>query len=186
MAASSRKIAYVLGAGFSFGSGHSAPIGKHRVHMPLQFSLFEELCRFHYRKINRLDKLAKAIRQYFSPNTYRATRGKGSSRHQDRFGLSVEEVVTFFDEIVTNQKDGAKQIESAAEALQELTVELISYLSVHGNPGQNGLLRSFAKRLAQTDVLVTFNWDTILEPRSFQPNQIPMAPILGLRKNSSS
>jgi hypothetical protein len=76
--------------------------------MPLQFSLFEELCRFHHRKIRRLDKVAKAIRQYFSPNTYRATRSRGSARHQDLFGLSVEEVVTFFDEIVTNQHADAQ------------------------------------------------------------------------------
>lgn len=160
---SSRKIAYVLGAGFSFGSNHAAPVGKHEVRMPLQFSLFEELCRFHYRKINRLDKIAKAIRQYFSPNTYRATRGKGSSRHQDLFGLSVEEVVTFFDEIVTNKKEEFETIDSAARDLQQLTVELISYLSTNGSPGQNQLLRLFAKRLVQTDVIVTFNWDTILD-----------------------
>src|SRR2546426_1073084 len=140
----SRKIAYILGAGFSFGSNHSAPVGKHRVHMPLQFSLFEELCRFHYRKINLLDKLAKVIRQYFSPNTYRATRGKGSSRHQDLFGLSVEEVVTFFDEIVTNKPENeSREIRRAANELQQLTVQLISYLSTNGNPGQNRLLRQF-------------------------------------------
>jgi SIR2-like domain len=163
MKTSSRKIAYVLGAGFSFASNHSAPVGNHLVHMPLQFSLFEELCRFHYRKIKRLDKTAKAIREYFNPNTYRATRGKGSSRHQDLFGLSVEEVVTFFDEIVTNKKKGFAQISSAAEELQRLTVELISYLSVNGGPGQNKLLKLFAKRLVQTDVIVTFNWDTILD-----------------------
>ncbi|MHB8411290.1 MAG: hypothetical protein ACYDDI_05005 [Candidatus Acidiferrales bacterium] len=131
--------------------------------MPLQLSLFEELCRFHYRKINRLDKIAKSIRLYFSPNTYRATRGTGSSRHQDLFGLSVEEIVTFFDEIVTNKKEGFEGIDSGARELQQLTVELISYLSTNGNPGQNALLRSFAKRLVRTDVIVTFNWDTILD-----------------------
>lgn len=163
MTTSSRKIAYVLGAGFSYGSNHSAPVGKHRVHMPLQLSLFEELCRFHYRKINRLDKIAKSIRLYFSPNTYRATRGTGSSRHQDLFGLSVEEIVTFFDEIVTNKKEGFEGIDSGARELQQLTVELISYLSTNGSPGQNALLRSFAKRLVRTDVIVTFNWDTILD-----------------------
>lgn len=163
MPTSSRKIAYVLGAGFSFGSDHTAPIGRHQVHMPLQFTLFEELCRFHYKRITRLDKIAKVIRQYFSPNTYRATRGRGSSRHQDLFGLSVEEVVTFFDEIVTNRKEGFEEIDSAARKLQEFTVELISHLSTTGSPGQNQLLRIFAKRLMQTDVVVTFNWDTILD-----------------------
>src|SRR6202035_2336020 len=74
MAGTSRKIAYVLGAGFSYGSNHVATVGRHQVHMPLQFSLFEELCRFHHKKIRRLDKVAKCIRQDFSPNTYRATR----------------------------------------------------------------------------------------------------------------
>jgi hypothetical protein len=47
--------------------------------------------------------------------------------------------------------------------LQRLTVELISFLSINGSPGQNKLLKLFAKRLAQTDVIVTFNWDTILD-----------------------
>ena len=163
MTTSSRKIAYVLGAGFSYGSNHMAPVGKHNVSMPLQFSLFEELCRFHYRKIERLDQIAKAIRKYFSPNTYRATRSKGSSRHQDLFGLSVEEIVTFFDEIITNKKAGTDEIDLAAKELQKLTVELISYLSTHGSPGQNSLLKSFANRLMQTDVVITFNWDTILD-----------------------
>lgn len=161
--AKGRKIAYVLGAGFSFGSNHTAPVGKHEVRMPLQFSLFEELCRFHHKKIKRLDKIAKAIRQYFSPKTYRATRQRGSARHLDLFGLSVEEVVTFFDEIVTNKKEGFKKIDTAAKELQHLTVELISHLSTKGSPGQNQLLRTFAKRLVQTDVIVTFNWDTILD-----------------------
>ncbi|MBI3530673.1 MAG: hypothetical protein HY067_22225 [Betaproteobacteria bacterium] len=131
--------------------------------MPLQFSLFEELCRFHYRKIKKLDQIAKSIRQYFNQSTYRATRGKGSARHSDLFGLSVEEIVTFFDEIVTNKKEGYENVETVADELQELTVELISYLSTHGSPGQNQLLRMFAQRLAQTDLVVTFNWDTILD-----------------------
>jgi hypothetical protein len=163
MAGTSRKIAYVLGAGFSFGSNHVATVGRHQVHMPLQFSLFEELCRFHHKKISRLDKVAKYIRQYFSPNTYRATRGRGGARHQDLFGLSVEEVVTFFDEIVTNRHVDAEAIESVADDLQQLTVDFIGYLSTHGKPGQNRLLRTFARRLAQTDVVVSFNWDTILD-----------------------
>ena len=163
MTSSSRKIAYVLGAGFSYGSHHFAPVGQHKVNMPLQFSLFEELCRYHHKRITSLDQVAKAIRKYFSPNTYRATRKKGSSRHQDLFGLSVEEIVTLFDEIVTNKKEGFKEIHSAAEELQGLTVELINHLSTNGKPGQNKLLKSFASRLMQTDVVLTFNWDTLLE-----------------------
>jgi len=163
MAGTSRKIAYILGAGFSYGSNHVAPVGKHKVHMPLQASLFEELCRFHYRKIKDLDKTAKAIREYFSPSTFRATRAKGSLRHRDLFRLSVEEVVTFFDEIATNKKEGWKEVETVANNLQTLTVELIGFLSTNGNPGQNSLLKKFVRRLAQTDVLITFNWDTLLD-----------------------
>lgn len=160
----SRKIAYVLGAGFSYGCNHTALVGNHRVGMPLQLTLFKELCKFHYRKIKRLDKTAKAIRQYFSPNTYRASRGKGASRHRDLFGLSVEEVVTFFDEIVTNRNEPENnEAKEAAEELQQLTVELISHLSVNGSPGKNRLLRLFARRLLQTDVVISFNWDTILD-----------------------
>lgn len=163
MTTSSRKIAYVLGAGFSYGSNHFAPVGNHHVGMPLQFTLFEELCRFHHRKIRRLDLIAAQIRKYFSPNTNRPTRSKGSSRHQDLFGLSVEEIVTFFDEIVTSRKENYSDINSAAEDLQQLTVELISYLSIYGKPGQNKLLKLFATRLMQTDVIISFNWDTILD-----------------------
>ena len=175
----SRKIAYVLGAGFSFGSGHTALVGKHKVGMPLQSTLFKELCKFHYRKIKRLDKTARTIRKFFSPNTYRASRGKGASRHRDLFGLSVEEVVTFFDEVVTNRVDtSTPDIQEAAQELQALTVELISYLSVNGNPGMNRLLRLFAKRLAQTDVVVSFNWDTILD-RVLMNNQRDWHPGWG-------
>ena len=131
--------------------------------MPLQLTLFDELCRFHYMKKNRLDDIARVIRRYFNPQTYRAGRKKGSLRHQDLFGLSVEEVVTFFDEVVTNKKEGYEEAKMAATELQKLIVELITYLSINGNPGQNSLLKKFVQRLAQTDVIVTFNWDTILD-----------------------
>lgn len=163
MAGESRKIAYILGAGFSHGCKHCAKVGKHEIRMPLQFSLFEELCRFHYKKINRLDEIARTIRKYFNPNTYRARRSAGSSRHKDLFGLSIEEVVTFFDEIVSNKQDDYERIQQVATELQTLTVELISFISINGNPGKNKLLRMFVDRLAKTDVVITFNWDTILD-----------------------
>lgn len=182
MASKSRKIAYVLGAGFSFGSGHSALIGNHSVRMPLQFSLFEELCGFHNKEIRSIDPLAKIIRQYFSPGTYRATRGKGKSRHQDLFGLSIEEVVTFFDEIVTNNRAEKEAAGTAAEELQRLTVDLISFLSTKGNPGKNALLRKFVRRLAQTDVLVSFNWDTLLDRALASQRKSPWHPAWGYGK----
>ncbi len=176
VAGESRKIAYMLGAGFSYGSGHTALVGKHRMKMPLQLSLFKELCGFHYKKIQQLDQLARIIRQYFSPSTYRATRKKGSARHQDLFDLSIEEVVTFFDEIVTNNKE-RKEIRLAAEELQRLTVELITYLSTKGSPGKNIYLKKFVERLAQTDVLVSFNWDTLLDRTLY--NKINWHPAWG-------
>lgn len=75
----------------------------------------------------------------------------------------MEEVVTFFDEVVTNGQDDGGTIKAAADELQHLTVDIITFLSTHGNPGKNRLLKKFVRRLAQTDVLVTFNWDTLLE-----------------------
>ena len=160
----SRKIAYVLGAGFSYGSNHTAPVGNQKIGMPLQLTLFKELCSFHFKQIRRLDETAKAIRKYFSPKTYRASRERGAYRHRDLFGLSVEEVVTFFDEIVTNSKgNDVGDARLAAEELQRLTVELISYLSTNGSPGKNKLLKSFVSRLLQTDVIISFNWDTLLD-----------------------
>lgn len=157
-----RKIAYVLGAGFSYGTGHRAPVGNHFIRMPTQDTLLQELCRFHYRKIKQLDKIASLIRQYFSPNTYRASRNKGSKRHEDIYGLSLEEVITFFYETISSKK-AAPKIKIALTELQELITELIAYLSLNGKPGQNDVLRKFADRLFKTDVIITFNWDTILD-----------------------
>ena len=179
MAGESRKIAYILGAGFSYGSGHTASVGKHRVKMPLQLSLFQELCGFHYKKPRQLDPLAQAIRQYFSPSTYRATRGRGSHRHQDLFGLSIEEVVTFFDEIVTNNREETEEAKEAAEELQRLTVELISFLSTNGSPGKNAILKKFVRRLVQTDVLISFNWDTLLDRALANQKKCPWHPAWG-------
>src|SRR6185312_11256751 len=163
MPTSSRKIGYVLGAGFSFGSLHYAKRGQVKLHMPLQNTLFEEICRFHYKKIRELDLLAKVIRRYFSPNTSRTTRGKGASRHRDLFGISIEDVLTFFDEIATARSGDVDEVSKAAERLQILTAEYIGYLSTNGRPGQNRWLRAFVDRLAETDVVVSFNWDTCLD-----------------------
>ena len=41
-----RKIAYVLGAGFSYGTNHSVKVGKHPIKMPAQNELLKELCGF--------------------------------------------------------------------------------------------------------------------------------------------
>lgn len=154
--------------------------------MPLQATLFQELCRFHYRRIRHLDDTAKAIRQYFSPSTYRAARARGSLRHKDLFKLSIEEVVTFFDEIVTNKKEGWQQIQTVADNLQELIVELMGYVSTNGNPGQNILLKKFVRRLAQTDVLITFNWDTLLDRVLSNQTRFSWHPAWGYGKTVRS
>ena len=160
---SSRKIAYVLGAGFSYGTGHKAIVGQSPIEMPLQHTLLKELCVFRHRKIDKLNHVTKYIRKYFSPTTYRSTKRKGSKRYNDLYGLSIEEIITFFDELVRTDHPEKDKIKEAMEELQNMTAELISFLSTNGNPGQNPLLRRFVERLLQTDVLITFNWDTILD-----------------------
>ena len=59
---SSRKIAYVLGAGFSYGTGHKAIVGQSPIEMPLQHTLLKELCVFRHRKIDKLNHVTKYIR----------------------------------------------------------------------------------------------------------------------------
>jgi hypothetical protein len=162
-AGSSRKIAYILGAGFSFGTNHEAHVGHGLIRMPLQDTLFEELCVFHHRRMGPITSVARYIRQYFSPITYRSTKKKGSKRHSDLFGLSIEEIVTFFDELIRTDHPERAKIQGIVSTLQEMTIELVAYLSTHGSPGQNKLLRDFVDRIVQTDVLITFNWDTLLD-----------------------
>ena len=163
MNSSSRKIAYILGAGFSYGTGHRARIGQGIINMPLQNTLLKELCVFNHKKIDKLNNVTKYIRKYFNPNTYRSQRERGSKRHQDLFGLSIEEIVTFFDEFLRTDHADKEKIREVVSDLQSMTAELISYLSEKGNPGHNSLLKKFVERVAQTDVLITFNWDTILD-----------------------
>lgn len=116
-----RKISYVLGAGFSYGTGHSAERGRFLLEMPTQNNLLEKVFQYHYRSIRDLDSLARVIRRYFSPNTYRSTREAGSERHSDIKNLSVEEVVTFFEEMIRDGEDNETAI------FRDTTFELFVY-----------------------------------------------------------
>jgi len=165
LAISTRKIVYILGAGFSYGTDHSVDWGQSNIKMPLQNNLLELIFKLNYRKIRGLDPLAKTIRKYFSPDTYRSQHREGARRHQDLQNLSVEEIVTFFEEMV---RDLESEIEAAvfrkAETeLRKQTIDLIAYLSIHGSPGKNKILKEFRELLLGTDTVITFNWDTLLE-----------------------
>jgi hypothetical protein len=160
----SKTVAYILGAGFSYGTGHVAYAGAGRVEMPLQNTLLQILSIYNHRHMHRIDDVAKEIRKYFNPKGYRTTRKNGSKRHADLFGLSVEEIVTFFDELVTTHHPDEDKIREISKKLLELTTELISHLSRKGKPGQNIYLKKFVKEhIKQTDLIITFNWDTILD-----------------------
>ncbi len=162
---SSRRVTYVLGAGFSIGSGHFARYAGARIDMPLQRSFFKVLNDFKNKQTKSLDPIAEKIRLYFSPSTYRTTKKTGRDRHKDLDKLSVEEVVTFFDEI--GQSDRSKsEIATATQVNQDLVkfaAELISFLSLKGSPGKNQLIKKFVSRIKQTDAIITFNWDTLLD-----------------------
>ena len=132
--------------------------------MPLQRTLFDTLCKFNHKKMYKLDGIAKDIRRYFSPDTYRTKRKSGHKKHEDLFNLSVEEIITFFDELIQTNHPESKRIADTSRQLSNLTAELMSFLSLNGNPGQNKVLKSFVKKhIAQTDVIVSFNWDTLLD-----------------------
>lgn len=165
MAIPGRKVAYVLGAGFSFGSGHQAPRGKFLLAMPLQNNFFETLFRFNFRSIKAFDEVAQVIRKFFSPSTYRSRRGPGANRHSDINRMSIEEVVTFFEEMARDRPENeAREFREAETALRRWTIELIDYLSTSSNPYQNRILREFVKeKVLDTDTLITFNWDTLLD-----------------------
>lgn len=164
MTKTTRKIVYVLGAGFSYGTGHYIKWGQSDLHMPLQNNLLERIFRYHFKTIRQLDVIAKLIRRYFSPDTFRSKRSEGSSRHQDLKDLSVEEIVTFFEEMVRDlQPNKAKEFRKAETALRRLTVELIADLSTNGFPGNNDILKNYRELLLGTDTVITFNWDTLLE-----------------------
>jgi hypothetical protein len=153
-----------MGAGFSFGTGHEVERGNFALTMPLQNNLFEILFKFHFQSIKTLDPVAQVVRKYFSPNSFRPTRGGGANRHADLKNLSVEEVVTFLEEMVRDLPDSDSDEFRRTEAtLRQLTIELFSYLSSEGSPNQNPVLRAFRNTLLDTDTVVTFNWDTLLD-----------------------
>jgi hypothetical protein len=160
-----RKITYVLGAGFSYGSGHRAQRGKSVLTMPLQSNFFETLFRFHFKSIKDLDVVARLTRKYFSPNSYRSRRGSGANRHSDIKALSIEDVVTFFEEMARDLPEEEGRVFRDAEAeLRRWTIELIDYLSKSSNAYRNRVLRVFGKeKLLDTDTAITFNWDTLLD-----------------------
>lgn len=164
MANSTRKVVYILGAGFSYGTDHHIKWCKSKLYMPLQYNLLERIFHYHNKTIRDLDGLATLIRRYFSPDTFRSKRSEGAKRHRDLESLSVEEIVTFFEEMIRDLKpDEAKKFRKAETLLRRLTVELISDLSTNGSPGNNAILKKFRELLLGTDTVITFNWDTLLE-----------------------
>lgn len=160
-----RKIVYVLGAGFSYGTGHKVPWGKSYLEMPLQANLLEKLFQYKYRSISTLDDLARIIRIYFAPSRHRPRRKQGAYRHDDLMHLSVEQIVTFFEEMARDEKDEKlkEEFKNAESTLRTLTLELITYLSSGGKPSQNKILKSFRNLVLDTDTVITFNWDTVLD-----------------------
>lgn len=165
MSIPTRKVVPVLGAGFSYGTNHQVRWGQSLLNMPLQNDLLEKIFQFQYRKIQHIDGLARIIRKYFNPTAYRSKRRTGASRHDDLKDLSVEEIVTFFEEMVrdSNDENEVQQFRSAETHLRKLTLELITFLSVHGNPNQNQILKAFRNLILDTDTIITFNWDTLLD-----------------------
>lgn len=164
MSGDKRKVVYVLGAGFSFGTEHEVSWGHSKLSMPLQNDLLEKIFKFNSRVIHDLDPLAKTIRTYFNPKGYRSKRGVGASRHKDLNGLSVEEVVTFFEEMIRDSDGTNKNSFRIAETkLRRLTLELIEYLSINGEPNRNAILKAFRNDILATDTIITFNWDTLLD-----------------------
>ena len=145
MSITARKIVYVLGAGFSCGTEHKVKRGRAYLEMPVQNTLLERIFQYQYRNTEKLDDLAKIIRKYFSSKGYRAKRGPGASRHSDLKHLSVEQIVTFFEEMARDNEDEATEFKSAETRLRILTLELISFLSLGGSPGRNETLKAFRK-----------------------------------------
>ena len=159
-----RTVAYILGAGFSYGTKHCAYHGKASVEMPTQKTLFEILCKFNSKKMDRLKNISKFIRRYFNPESHRTKRKPGYKQHKDLFGLSVEEIVTFMQELIDTEAPDGKWAEMLSQDFLILTAELISHLSNNGPIGNNPCLKKFVKNKVQkTDVIVTFNWDTLLD-----------------------
>jgi hypothetical protein len=159
-----RKVSYVLGAGFSYGTKHTAKRGNYKINMPLQVNLLEEIFKYHFRSSKSFDGIAKLIRTYFCPNRDRPSRDSGAYRHFDIMNLSVEEIVTFFEEMIRDLSNDDVELFRKAEAeIRRRTVELISFLSCEGSPSTNAILRAFRDKVMDTDTIITFNWDTLLD-----------------------
>jgi len=160
-----RKVVYVLGAGFSYGTNHKVKRGQSYLMMPLQNDLLEKIFQYHCKTIKTVDKLAKVIREYFSPQSYRSRHNTGASRHQDLLGLSVEEIVTFFEEMARDSEEEKEStiFRKSETELRKLTLQLIEFLSIGGKPNQNIILKQFRSLILDTDTIITFNWDTLLD-----------------------
>jgi hypothetical protein len=157
-----RKVVYVLGAGFSFATKHKVSRGRTALEMPLQQTFFSTLNRFRYRQITKLDDICQVVRRYFSPSTRRPTRNLGLNRNADLFGLSIEEIVTFFDEarLRGEKKEEFTNIENR---IRDEVIGVVTFLSKSDEVRGNPVLRKFRSRLKQTDTIISFNWDTLVE-----------------------
>lgn len=132
--------------------------------MPVQNTLFHRIFQYHFRQIAKLDKTATVIRKYFSPGAHKSKYKTGADRHSDLKHLSVEEVVTFLEEMSRDLKEeGALVFKETESYLRRLTIKLIAFLSTHGQYKKNKILKSFCKNIRDTDTVITFNWDTLLD-----------------------
>ena len=159
-----KKVVYILGAGFSYGTGLSVSHGKSPIYIPLQATLWECLTQFNNRQPAKLDTIAKEIRKYFNPRTLRARRKPGYQRHSDLNGISIEEVMTFLYDMMERDNDHPNDtLTNTYDGLLVRTVELIAYLSEHADVTTNELLRLYSNLLINSDTIITFNWDTLLD-----------------------
>lgn len=165
MASTIRKISYILGAGFSYGTGHKVKYGNGYIEMPVQNTLFELIFKYRCRRIRDLDETANIIRKYFNPSAHKSKRKTGADRHSDLKRLSVEEVVTFLEEMARDlNKNDARVFKKTESELRRLTIELIAYLSTKGPLKKNRILKTFCKEIVKdTDTIITFNWDTLID-----------------------
>ena len=155
-----RSTVFLLGAGATRGAFHHVTINRRRVKAPLNSDFFTILKTFVLANANnraltsRYDRLRRVFRDEFP------TRGKWPLSMEDAFSLLY--VSKDFPEIYRNRGRRRKPgIRREIEDFLRLTFGILTSIESHVPP--ENLYSLLAGGLSPNDVIVTLNYDTLLD-----------------------
>lgn len=161
----SRKIAFVLGAGASFGAGAYAKLkGRGRLPIPMQTNFWDAFLRF-TKSAPRRKRIEKFLFHYFTSAQKVPPRSSSEMRRKRLVNIDVEEVFTFLSERLESTTLSKKMRKDIQEVQQDMLQELGNlFRRFPANEMTKKNFRTFRKlHMRARDSVISFNYDTVFE-----------------------